>query len=360
MDFLSPTPMLDALHARINHGAFGYAQEPQHLRDLIVARMDNLYRWQITPEQIVFLPGLVSGLNLVARASDEPGSGILVNTPVYGPFLSAPGNQERVLQEASLAVTRHQDANHRTYLHYVPDMDALEAAVQPNTRMFMFCNPHNPVGRAYTRAELEQLSDFTLRHNLTICSDEIHSDLLLSGNKHIPIAAINPELEARSITLLAPSKTFNMPGLGCSMAIIPNAELRQRVQKTASGMIPHVNLLGFTAAEAAYEFGEPWLTSLKAYLTANREIVFSFFKENFPEVEMTLPEATYLAWLDFRAYGIEDPYKFFMENAKVALGAGTSFGSIGAGYVRLNFGTSKAILRQALTQMAEAITSTRR
>ena len=357
MDFLSPTPMLDALHARINHGAFGYALEPKHLRDLICARMDTLYGWQITPEQIVFLPGLVSGLNLVARASDEPGSGILVNTPIYPPFLSAPGNQERVLHEAPLALTRRQDAQGRSYLHYALDMDTLEAAVQPNTRLFMFCNPHNPVGRAYTREELEQLSDFTLRHNLTICSDEIHSDLLLGGNKHIPIAAINAQIAERSITLLAPSKTYNMPGLGCSMAIIPNTELRQRVQKTASGMIPHVNLLGFVAAEAAYEFGDPWLTSLKAYLTANRDIVFDFFKENLPEVEMTLPEATYLTWLDFRAYGIEDPYKFFMENAKVALGSGTSFGAPGIGYTRLNFGTSKAILKQALAQMAEAVTS---
>jgi cystathionine beta-lyase len=347
--------MLDALHARIDEAVFGYAKEPPHLRDLLCARMENLYGWRISPEQIVFLPGLVSGLNLVARASDERGSGILVNTPVYGPFLSAPTNQERVLQEAPLAINHRHDSLGRHYLHYELDIKGLDAAVQENTRMFMLCNPHNPVGRAYSRAELEQLADFCLRHNLTVCSDEIHSDLLLGGNLHIPMAAISPEVAERTITLLAPSKTFNIPGLGCSMAIITNSELRQRVQATANGIIPHVNLLGLVAATAVYESGGEWLTALKSYLTSNRDLVFDFFKQNLPNVEMTRPEATYLAWLDFRAYGIDDPYRFFLDKAKVALGAGTSFGTTGTGYARLNFGTSKVILQQALTQIAEAV-----
>ncbi len=316
----------------------------------------SLYGWQITPEQILFLPGLVSGLNLIARSSGERGSGILVNTPIYPPFLSAPANQERVVQEAPLALTHRNDPFGRSYLHYEVDFDALNAAVQPNTRTFLFCNPHNPVGRAYTLPELEQLAEFTLTYDLTICSDEIHSDLLLGCNKHIPIAAVSPQLAERSITLLAPSKTYNMPGLGCSLAIIPNSELRQRVQKTASGIIPHVNLLGLVAAAAAYEYGEPWLNSLKAYLTSNRDLVFDFFKVTLPEVEMTLPEATYLSWLDFRAYGIHDPYQFFLDHAKIALGSGTSFGEPGKGYARLNFGTTKAILKQALEQMADAVT----
>ncbi len=355
MDFRSPQAVLDALHARVDHGTFGYAVEPQHLRDLICARMDELYQWRVTPEQIIFLPGLVSGLNLVARASDVPGSGILVNTPVYPPFLSAPTNQERELHVAPLAMTRRHDAGGRAYLHYEIDFDALTDALQPNTRLFMFCNPHNPVGRVYTQSELEQLADFCLRHNLAICSDEIHSDLLLAGNRHIPVAAVSSLLAERSITLLAPSKTFNMPGLGCSMAIIPNSELRQHVQKTASGMIPHVNLLGKVAAMAAYELGGPWLEALKQYLTENRELVFNFFVENLPEVEQTLPEGTYLAWLDFRAYGINDPYQFFLDHAKVALGSGASFGAPGVGFARLNFGTTKAILSQALTRMVDAV-----
>jgi cystathionine beta-lyase len=178
----------------------------------------------------------------------------------------------------------------------------------------------------------------------------------LDDAQHFPIAAVSPQLAERSITLLAPSKTYNMPGLGCSMAIIPNSELRQQVQRTASGIIPHVNLLGLVAAAAAYEHGEEWLAELRQYLTANRDLVFDFFKNNLPEVEMTLPEATYLAWLDFRAYGIDDPYQYFLEKAKVALGSGAHFGAPGKGYARLNFGTTKTILQQALVQMAAVVT----
>lgn len=355
MDFYSPPAMLDALHARIDHGTFGYSKDPVHLRELICARMASLYDWQIKPEHMIFLPGLVSGLNLVASASGEPGSGILVNTPVYGPFLSAPTNQSRELHQAPLALTHLQDDAGRNYLHYDLDFDALTAATQPNTRMFTLCNPHNPVGRVYTRTELEQIAEFCLRHNLDICSDEIHSDLLLDGNQHLPIAAISPELAERCITLLAPSKTFNVPGLGCSIAIISNDELRQRVEKAASGIIPHVNLLGKVAATAAYEHGGPWLDTLKEYLTINRNLVFDFFAKNLPEVKQTLPEGTYLSWLDFRAYGLTDPYKFFFDNANVALGSGTSFGEPGEGYVRFNFGTNKATLMQGLNQMAEAV-----
>jgi cystathionine beta-lyase len=218
----------------------------------------------------------------------------------------------------------------------------------------MFCNPHNPVGRAYSVAELEQLAEFCLRHDLAICSDEIHCDLLMGGNKHVPIAALNPQIAERSITLMAPSKTFNMPGLGCSLAIVPNSELRQRLNNATRGIVPHVNLLGYVAATAAYEQCDGWLTELRAYLTRNRDLVFDFFKQNFPEVEMTLPEATYLSWLDFRAYGIDDPFQFFREHAKIALASGEGFGA--KGFARLNFGTTQTILKQALEQMAVAIT----
>lgn len=360
MDFLSPPAVIDALAARVDHGAFGYGKDPVRLRELICARMETLYAWHVVPEQIVFLPGLVSGLNLVARATGEVGSGILVNTPVYPPFLSAPTNQERELHPAAMAHSRRQESRGRAYLHYEVDFDALEAAVQPNTKLFMFCNPHNPVGRAYTQTELERIADFCLRHNLEICSDEIHCDLLLGDTQHLPIASLNPELAERSITLLAPSKTFNVPGLGCSLAIIPNSEVRQRVQRTAAGILPHVNLMGYVAATAAYESGLEWLEELKKYLTANRDLLFNFVKERMPETELTYPEATYLAWLDFRAYGIDDPYKFFLDNAKVALSSGTPFGEPGIGYARFNFGTSKELLMQALGQMAEAVDTARR
>ncbi len=355
MDFPSPKPIIDALHERIDHGIFGYATEPVRLRELICERMDRLAGWQVTPEQIVFLPGLVSGLNVIARASGEPGSGIMFNTPVYPPFISAPTNQERTTNDVPLAISQCHDSQGRSYLYYEMDFDAMQQAVQPNTRTFMLCNPHNPVGRAYTTAELEQLADFCLRNDLTLCSDEIHSDLLLGDTKHIPMASINAEIADRSITLLAPSKTFNIPGLGCSLAIIPNPELRQRVNKASGGIVPHVNLLGFVAAQAAYEHGDAWLASLCSYLTTNRDLIFDFVKTNLPDVQLTQPEATYLSWLDFRAYEIEDPYRFFFDNAKIALTSGAPFGTPGKGFARLNFGCPRSLLQRALEQMAEAL-----
>jgi len=275
----------------------------------------------------------------------------LVNTPVYPPFLSAPVNQERVLHEAALhcQVTGQE-------IQYTLDYDAFNAAIQPNTKLFLLCNPHNPVGRAYTREELTRMADICQRHNLVICSDEIHSDLLLGTTHHIPIAALDAEVAQRTITLLAPSKTYNLPGLGCSMAIIQNAALRQQIQKAASGIVPHVNVLGFVAAIAAYGESQDWLDQLRTYLTANRDFLVSYVKENLPSLRTTIPEATYLAWFDCREAGIEgNAQKFFLEKAKVALNDGAAFGEDGKGFVRLNFGCTRATLTQGLEQMAAAL-----
>lgn len=351
MDFRSPAPVMKALQERIEHGVFGYGQDSPQLKAIICARMQDLYHWTITPSDIVFLPGLVCGLNVVSRAIGERGDGVLVNTPVYPPFLSAPVNQERVLHEAALhcQVTGQE-------IQYTLDYDAFNAAIQPNTKLFLLCNPHNPVGRAYTREELTRMADICQRHNLVICSDEIHSDLLLAGKQHIPIAALDAEVAQRTITLLAPSKTYNLPGLGCSMAIIQNAALRQQVQKTASGIVPHVNVLGFVAAIAAYGESQDWLDQLRTYLTANRDFLVSYVKENLPSLRTTIPEATYLAWFDCREAGIEgNAQKFFLEKAKVALNDGAAFGEEGKGFVRLNFGCTRATLTQGLEQMAAAL-----
>ena len=355
MDFASPRPILDALHERIDHGVFGYGMEPRRLRELFCARMASLYNWSIEPEHIVFLPGLVAGLNLAARAVGEPGSGIMTSTPIYPPFLSAPLNQDRICQAVPLASSQRHDAQGRSSLHYQMDFDALNATVQPNTRLYMLCNPHNPTGQVYSREELQELGDFCLRHDLLICSDDIHCDLLLGGTKHMPIASLSQEIADRTITLMAPSKTFNIPGLGCSMAIIPNAELRQQVNKAAAGIVPHVNLLGYVAAIAAYEKCGGWLATLLDYLTANRDFVFDYVHTNLPGVEMTQPEATYLAWLDFRQFALPDPFQFFLDDAKVALNAGRNFGKEGEGFVRLNFGCPRNTLAQALDRMAAAL-----
>jgi cystathionine beta-lyase len=351
MDFKSPPAVMRALHERIDHGVFGYGRDPAQLKAVICDRMARLYNWTVSPGEIVFLPGLVCGLNVVSRAIGESGDGVLVTPPVYPPFLSAPKNQDRRLHVAELAVERQGQ-----HLHYTVDFDPFAAAIQPSTRLFLLCNPHNPVGRAYTQPELLQMAELSLRNDLVICSDEIHSDLLLDDTPHIPIASLSPEISQRTITLLAPSKTYNLPGLGCSLAIVQDAELRRRVVQASAGIVPHVNVLGFVAALAAYTEGDEWLTALRAYLTANREYVVTFLAEHLPQIRTTVPEATYLAWLDCREVGIEgNVQKYLLEHAKVALNDGAGFGEGGAGFLRLNFGCPRPLLEQGLRQVAAAL-----
>jgi len=350
MDFASPQPIIDALARRIAHGVFGYGLEPQSLKQTLVERMMRLYRWEIRPEDILFLPGLVSGLNVVSRAIGEPGDGVLINTPVYGPFLTAPANQQRTLQSAPLQVRR---IGRR--LHYELNMEGLAKAIQPQTKLFLLCNPHNPVGRVYTREELSEIAAFCEAHDLVICSDEIHCDLLLDDAHHIPIASLAPEIAQRTITLMAPSKTFNIPGLGASFAIIQNSVLRKRVEKAMAGIVPHVNILGMVAAEAAYTQCDPWLEALRSYLTANRNVAVAFIEQHLPGARFTCPEATYLLWVDLRAVVDGKPADFLLRKAKLAVNDGAWFGEGGEGFVRLNFGCPRRILEEGLRRMAAAL-----
>lgn len=355
MDFAAPHPVIEALHRRIDHGVFGYGGDPMDLKATICSRLDRLYGWSITPEDIVFLPGLVCGLNVVARAAGQPGDGVAINTPVYGPFMSAPANQGRVLHDSQLVANAKVHDGAAT-LHYEIDTAAMDAAIQPTTRLFILCNPHNPVGRVFSPRELTAIAELCQRRNLIICSDEIHCDLLLDGARHTPIASLSPEIGARCVTLMAPSKTYNLPGLGCSMAIVQNAELRRQLLQASAGIVPHVNILGFVAAHAAYSQCDDWLADVQAYLTANRDFAVRYIRQHMPQLRTTVPEATYLLWLDCRATPFADqPQQFFLEQAKVAVNDGKWFGGGGAGFVRLNFGCTRATLAEALARMAEAM-----
>jgi len=348
MDFASPEPVLRALEERVRHGVFGYPAEPPELRSLIVERMERFYGWRVQPEEMVFIPGVVRGINLACHAIGSPGDGVLVQTPVYPPFLGAPANAGRTLQHVEL--TRHAQGR------YVVDMDRFEGAMDDRTRLFVLCNPHNPVGRAFTRRELEAMADACLRHGLTICSDEIHCDLLLGDTRHIPIASLDPEIAARTITLMAPSKTFNIAGLGCSVAIIQDSVLRKRFQAARRGLVPGITVMAYVAAVAAYRDGQPWLTALLEYLTANRDYVTRYVRENLPGVSVWPPEATFLAWLD--CCGLElpgGPYEFFLREARVALNDGAAFGPGGRGFVRLNFGCCRSTLEEGLERMRGAL-----
>jgi cystathionine beta-lyase len=348
MDFRAPEPVLQALSERVAHGIFGYSGEPSELRPVVVERLQRLYGWQVPPEALIPLPGIVSGFNLAARAVTCPGDGLLIQTPVYFPFFYVPKNHFLRLDEMEL--TRRDDGR------YEVDLDRFEATITGRTRVFLLCNPHNPVGRVFTRAELEGMAEICLRRDLVICSDEIHCDLLFEGQRHIPIASLSPEIARRTITLIAPSKTYNVAGIHASVGIVTNPDLRERLNAARGGMVPRLDVMGYTALLSAYRDGDPWLQQALAYMQANRDFLFDYVHEELPGLTMQRPEGTYLAWIDCRGAGLPgNPHEFFLEHAGVALNDGATFGKGGEGFVRLNFACPRATLIQALEQMRQAL-----
>lgn len=347
MDFASPPAVLAALHNRVDHGIFGYNLTPRALEKTIIERLRIHHGWEIRPDWLVWLPGLVTGLNIACRSVTSPGEAILTTTPAYPPFLSAPG-----LAGCELITVDHPNRDHA----YQIDFEAIKSAITPRTRLFILCNPHNPTGRVFTRKELLTLADICLNRNLIICADEIHCDLVLDTDKrHISISALDQTIAARTITLLAPSKTFNLPGMGCSLAVIPDEGLRKRFTSVMEGIVPHVNTMGFTAALAAYRDSEDWRMELIDYLRQNRDMVEAFIGST-PDLSMNHVEATYLAWIDARKLGVPNTYAFF-EQAGVGLSDGGDFGA--PGFIRLNFGCPRSTLELALNRMATAISKLR-
>jgi len=357
MDFLAPEPVLAALRDRVEHGIFGYGQEPSELRPLLVERLQRLYGWTVAPEAFVFLPGIVTGFNQAVRAVTEPGDGVLVPTPVYHPMLYAPDNAGCTTQAVEL--TRLPDGR------YTVDYEAFDAAITERTRIFLLCNPQNPTGRVFTRDELTRMAEICLAREVVICSDEIHCDLVFSGHEHVPVASLSPEVAARTITFMAPSKTYNIAGIKASVAIIEDPALRTQFEKTGRGLVPHVDVMGFTAMFAAYQHGQPWLDAVLSYLEANRDYLSDFVSTRLPGVTMTPLEGTYLAWLDCRemiktaratsAADVVNAADFFLKEAGVALADGAIFGKGGEGFVRLNFACPRATLAEALERMEKAL-----
>jgi len=348
MDFTSPPAVIEALQQRAAHGVFGYARESTELKELIAARMENLYGWKIKLEDILLLPGVVAAFNLVCQAVAQPGESILIQPPVYPPFFSAPG------YAGARAVFNNINLN--TAGEYAIDLEDFEAAIEKDTRAFLLCNPHNPLGRVFTKTELIGIAQICLKHGLVICSDEIHSDLVFEGYQHIPIASLDKEVEARTVTLLAPSKTYNIAGLECSALICTNPDLRVRIQKARRGLLGWVNLMGMTAGLAAYKHGDEWLKQVLYLLQGNRDYLMQYLAEKIPGIHMIRPEATYLAWLDCRELNLpQSPAQFLLEKARVALNNGEDFGEPGKGYVRLNFGCSRETLTEALDRIKQAV-----
>lgn len=346
-DFRAPECVLQAISARLRHGVLGYTAPPRALRESIAARMQRLYGWRIEPDWIVFLPGVVPGLHLAARHLLRADEHALVPTPVYHHFKRAVELAPRAHDDVPLVLRGGR---------WVFDEERLAAAVRPNTRLLYLCNPQNPGGTIFTRAELSRLAAFALRHRLIVCSDEIHADLLLDpGKPHVPIASLSPEVSRATITLASPNKTFNFPGAGCAWAIVEDPALRAAFSTDHHATVHDASLFGYVASIAVYAEGEAWLAAQLEYLRGNRDLVERALGA-LPELEMAHVEATYLAWIDARALGVADPQAHFLEGG-VALSPGAQFGA--PGYVRLNFGTQRARLEAALARMASAVSSTR-
>jgi cystathionine beta-lyase len=342
MDFRAPQPILEALHGRVEHGVFGYALPPRELVQVVVERMEQKYRWKIEPSWIVWLPGVVPALNIVCRAFGNDGDDVLTFTPVYPPFLSAPPLSRKRLRTVPL----RREGNLYTF-----DLERFEEEISPRSGILLLCNPHNPVGRRYEAEEIRRVAEICVAHDIVLCSDEVHCDLVLDGGPHTPAATLDPKISARTITLMAPSKTFNIPGLNCAFAVIENKELRARFNEAREGIVPGVNALGYAACLAAYRDCEPWRLALIDYLRGNRDIVRKFIGE-IPGLSMDDVQATYLAWIDATGLNMRNAARHF-EGFGVAMSDGADFG--GPGCVRLNFGCPRQTLLQGLGRLRDAV-----
>lgn len=344
MDFRSPPAVVDALKARVEHGVYGYGEVPATLTETLSQWSARHYDWPIDADWQLWLPGVVPALHFAAMALTQPGEGVLTIAPIYPPFLAVAERTGRLAQQAMLA--EPAAAGEPWQL----DIDALEAAITPQTRLLLWCHPHNPTGRVWREDELSQLAELIERHDLWVVSDELHCDLLLDKDAcHRPLTAMFPELAKRTITLWAPSKTFNLAGLTSACAVIPDAALRKRFAAATKGFLPDGNVLGLVAAEAAYRDGESWRQALLAVLREHRASLEARVAL-WPGVALSPPESTYLAWLDMRQAGLGDsPAKALLEQVGVALSDGAAFGC--PGFVRLNFGTTASQLEAALARM---------
>lgn len=351
MDFAVAEPIRAAIADRLAHPVLGYGVAQQRVKDRIVTWLASRYGWEVGPEAILLLPGVVPGFNLALRALCGPGAGVVVQTPVYPPMLKAPENWG--LRRVEAALTDGDEV----------DMDALRAALRAaghgaaaQDGAFLLCNPHNPTGRVFGLAELVAMAEACLAENVPIVSDEIHCDLLFDGRRHVPLASLAPEFAARTVTLMSAGKTWNIAGLNACWAVVPDAGLRARYAAALAGVADHVNILGLVATEAALAEGEPWRQAVLAYLQANRDWLLAAAAERLPGVRIRSPEGTFLAWLDCRnSAAAPDPHRFFLERAGVGLNAGPDFGPPGRGFVRLNFGCPRATLEEGLARMQRAL-----
>ncbi len=347
MDFVTAPEILDALQHRLDHGVFGYTIPHEAPIEAVIKYLDRQHGYSAKATWLNFLPGLVPAINLCCHAFTEPGDSVMTATPVYPPFISAPDYAERELIKVPLCL----DSQDRWTL----DIDAMEAAIQTHTKIFVLCSPHNPVGRVFSKEELTALADFCERHDLILISDEIHCDLVFDAEaKHTLTATLSEQIAERTVTLMAPSKTYNLPGLACAFSIIENTKLRTQFQKTIRGIITEVNCFGYAGITAAYDHGEPWRQALLTYLRNNYNFIYDFIRREIPEITFRPMESTYLAWFDVSKLGIKAPVRHF-EKHGVGLSDGAPFD--GHQHLRLNFGCPHSRLVEGLEKIKAALLS---
>ncbi len=342
MDFASPPPVLAALRRRLDHGVLGYSVPSPSLVQAVTGHLATEYAWEVDPLWLVWLPGVVPGLHASCRAFAMGGS-VATHTPIYPPFLTAPQFAGLPTTTVPLAVRNGR---------YEFDFAVLEEQIRPDCRLLLLCNPENPAGTLHDQEELARLAEFAERHDLVVCSDEIHCGLVLEENRrHVPFGAVSPVAAARSVVLMAPSKTYNIPGLSCAFAVIPDPAVRTKFLHAIRGIVPDVNALGLIGCEVAYRDCAEWHADLIAYLRGNRDLVEQRVGQ-WPGFSVTHAEATYLAWIDCRNSGLADPAAFF-ETTGVGLANGAVYGS--PGFLRLNFGCPRAQLVKALDRMENGL-----
>lgn len=349
MDFPAPPEVLEALHNKIDEGALGYPIAPDSLLKAITDWQKNRHGWEIGKEAVTWAPGVVAGLAFSIMAYTKPGDGVIIQTPVYPPFYATISESGRRIVKNPLK--REKD-------RYVMDLESLEKLVTPTCRTLILCSPHNPVARVWTREELEALSELAERKDMIIISDEIHQDLVYSDAKHMSIASLSEEMSSRTVTFVAPSKTFNIAGMNSSVALIPDEKLRARYVSILNRLhLSSLSILGLTAMETAYAKCAGWLDELMAYLEENRNFTEKFVRERMPKAKMDHPEGTYIFWIDFRGYGFnsETLMDLLVNEAGVALNNGRNFGTEGDGFARINIGTNREMLKKALEKIAKAL-----
>ena len=351
MDFPAPKPILDALHKAVDHGVLGYEIPGTVIQETVAARMERLYSWKVKPESVLTVTGIVSGFTVAARAFCSPKKGVAIQTPVYNEFHQVKNNVG--IPQLDIPFVKNVEGN---LISYEIDWDLFEKRVK-KAGIFLLCNPHNPLGIIFSRKELTRMAEICIKHKVIIVSDEIHSELLLDNNKFLPTAKLSREVEKHVITLIAPSKTFNIPGLYCGFAIIQDQELRERYKRELHHLSMYAASPGLHASKVAFSGKcDSWLAELNRYLTGNRDFLVDYVTKFMPGVRTTIPDATYLAWLDFTQTDIEgSPFQFFLKNAKVAGSEGKIFGKEGAGHLRINFGTSRKLVKEGLDKMKNAM-----